>query len=78
MNPFSQLSWLTKKIFTDFVLPAGLRSGDWTPGDEGSRTWIKNLVADIQIVRTIRMVLRDENAKSLLLEGSAKFFFEDN
>ena len=78
MNPAGKLAWLTKKIFTHFVLPVGLRNGDWTHGGKESQTWIKNLIADIQISRTIRMVLREENAKALQSKGTAKFYFEDN
>ena len=78
MNPAGKLAWLTRKIFTNFVLPVGLNNGDWTPGGKESQTWIKNLIADIQISRTIRMVLREENAKALRSNATAKFYFEEN
>ena len=78
MNPDGQLAWITRKIFTGFVLPVGLRNGTWTPAEDKATSWIKNLIADIQIARTIRLVLREESAKSMLFDGSSKFLFEGN
>ena len=73
---------LTRKIFTDFVLPVGLRNGDWTPGDERLQAWSKNLIADIQTSRIIRHVLREENARGRLdhnhLNSPRSYYFRDN
>ena len=79
MNPEGRVAALTRKIFTEFVLPIGLRNGDWTPGEENENMWIKNLVADIQTSRIIRHVLREDNMNAK--EDSCrtpKFFFRDN
>ena len=78
MNPSGQLAWITRKIFAEFVLPVGLRNGSWTPGNDSSTYWIMNMIADVQIARTIRLVLQEESAKSMLFDGSSKFLFEDN
>ena len=78
-NPEGPLGILTRKIFTEFVLPIGLRNGDWKPGERTEDVWIKNLIADIQTSRIIRLVLREENieAKKDPLK-IPKFFFRDN
>ena len=78
-NPTGKVALLTKKVFTQFVLPIGLRNGDWTPGEDISKMWIKNLIADIQTSRIIRHVMREENARAKEDPNKkTKFFFRDN
>ena len=78
-NPTGKVALLTKKVFTQFVLPIGLRNGDWTPGEDISKMWIKNLIADIQTSRIIRHVMREENARANEDPNKkTKFFFRDN
>ena len=78
-NPGGAVADLTRKIFTEFVLPIGLRNGDWEPGEQKKDVWIKNLIADIQTSRIIRFVLREENIQAMKdLTRIPKFFFRDN
>ena len=79
MNPEGRVAVLTKNIFIEFVLPIGLRNGDWTPGANEKDVWIKNLIADIQTSRIIRHVLREDNMKRREdSDKETKFFFRDN
>ena len=80
-NPDGSLAALTRKIFTNFVLPVGLKSGTWVIG-ELSKVWSQNLIADLQTSRVIRHVLREENARSkvfgIIKVESRVFRFRDN
>lgn len=72
---------LTRKVFVEFILPVGLKNGDWIP-DGDSSNWQKNSIADVQISRTIRHVLREDNARAKLFpdhpKSSRVFRFRDN
>ena len=80
-NPDGEVAALTKKFFVQFILPVGLKNGDWIE-DGDSSNWHKNAIVDVQISRTIRHVLREENARGKLFHDHPEQYrvlrFRDN
>ena len=59
-----------------------MKNKDWTAGDKRGNMWYKNLVADLQTSRTIRHVMREDNARAEILidhpRSARRYLFRDN